>query len=201
MNNNSHVRNLSIAEKEAASKEALDFKLFAENLIRKNMSSVNSNRDRDNGGEEDDTANITLRSLLSNVSTQEIRFMERFEAENVDNEIGILKAKNRELQLSSTEKDRQLQLYQKQVDILKSKLSQADKVNKDQARTIESLKQSLLKEMKTYEENRVVETQRSSQGNSQLGLTLQKKSYGKYISDFSHGKFNGKQGGVSFSST
>ena len=188
MDNYSHVRNLSTAAKDATSKEALDFKIFAENLIRKNMSSINSNRD---SSDENDTTNITLKSLLSNVNTQEIKFMERFQAENLGSEIEILKAKNRELQLSSTEKDRQLQLYQKQVDILKNTLSKADKVNKEQARTIESLKESLLKEMERFEDTEKRESA-SPQG-SKLGLTLQKKSYSNYISEFSHGRFKEKK--------
>ena len=67
---------------------------------------------------------------------------------NTVKEIEILQAKNRELQLSSAEKDKQLHLYQKQVDTLKHTLSKADKINKEQARTIESLKQSLKESLK-----------------------------------------------------
>ena len=179
--NYGHVRELSVAPNEdTESKEALDFKIFAENLIRKNMSAMATNVSRDSVG-ENDPSNITLKSLLSNVNAQEIRFMERFQAENLGSEIEILKAKNRELQLSSTEKDKQLQLYQKQVDILKSTLTKADKINKEQARTIESLKQSLLKEMERYEEPDKREM--SSSHGSNIGLTLQKKSYANYISD------------------
>merc|ERR1712223_883644 len=155
-NGNSHnqtqVRDLSIEANDGTnSKEALDFKRFAENLIRKNMSTVNQNIENADR-KELDPSNITLKSLLSNVNAQEIRFMERFQAENLNSEIEILKAKNRELQLSSSEKDKQLQLYQKQVDILKSTLTKADKINKDQARTIEALKQSLLKEMDRHDD-------------------------------------------------
>ena len=72
--------------------EALDFKIFAENLIRKNMSAMAINVSRDSV-EENDPSNITLKSLLSNVNAQEIRFMERFQAENLGSEIEILKRK------------------------------------------------------------------------------------------------------------
>ena len=178
--NYGHVREVSATpNQDTASKEALDFKIFAENLIRKNMSAMATNVR--NSVEENDPSNITLKSLLSNVNAQEIRFMERFQAENLGSEIEILKAKNRELQLSSTEKDKQLQLYQKQVDILKSTLTKADKINKEQARTIESLKQSLLKEMERYEEPDKREM--SSSLGSNIGLTLTKKSYANYIAD------------------
>ena len=88
------------------------------------MSSVSQNVEYEDR-KELDTSNITLKSLLSNVNSQEVRFMERFQAENLNSEIEILKAKNRELQLSSAEKDKQLQLYQKQADTLKNALSKA----------------------------------------------------------------------------
>ena len=191
MDNYTHVRNLSTTEREKTSKEALDFKMFAENLIRNKMSSVDTNHG-DNSPEENDTSNITLKSLLSSVNTHEVKFMERFQAENLGSEIEILRAKNRELQLASTEKDRQIDLYQKQVDVLKNTLSKADKVNKEQARTIESLKQSLLKEMERFEDIEKKEKPAPSPG-SKLGLTLQKKNYSNYISEFSHGRFNEKQ--------
>ena len=185
-NGNSHnqtqVRDMSIEANDGTnSKEALDFKRFAENLIRKNMSSVNQNIENEDR-KEVDPSNITLKSLLSNVNAQEIRFMERFQAENLNSEIEILKAKNRELQLSSAEKDKQLQLYQKQVDTLKNTLSKADKINKEQARTIESLKQSLLKEMDRHDDT---ESKNSSSFlPTNIGLTMQKKSYSNYMSDY-----------------
>merc|ERR1719367_87706 len=131
---------------------------------------------------ESDPSNITLKSLLSNVNAQEIRFMDRFQAENLNSEIEILKAKNRELQLSSAEKDKQLQLYQKQVDTLKNTLSKADRINKEQARTIESLKQSLLKEMDRHDDT---ESKNSSSFlPTNIGLTMQKKGYSNYTSDY-----------------
>ena len=185
-NGNSHnqtqVRDLSIEANDGTnSKEALDFKRFAENLIRKNMSSVNQNIENEDR-KELDPSNITLKSLLSNVNAQEIRFMERFQAENLNSEIEILKAKNRELQLSSAEKDKQLQLYQKQVDTLKNTLSKADKINKEQARTIESLKQSLLKEMDRHDDTELKNS--SSFLPTNIGLTMQKKGYSNYMSDY-----------------
>ena len=193
--NSTKVRDLSIETKDAAnSKEALDFKRFAENLIRKNMSSVNQDVESDYR-KELDTSNITLKSLLSNVNAQEIRFMERFQAENMTSEIEILQAKNRELQLSSAEKDKQLQLYQKQVDALKHTLSKADKINKEQARTIESLKQSLLKENSIKlslfmdRNNDKDENNVSSCLPSNLGLTMQKKSYSNHMSDLGQTRF------------
>ena len=190
--NYSQVRDLSTQLKSASSKEALDFKMFAENLIRKNMSSMNSTDAVDEDKRENDTSNITLKSLLSNVNAQEIRFMERFQTENLNSEIEILKAKNRELQLSTAEKDKQLQLYQKQVDILKNTLSKADKINKEQARTIESLKQSLLKEMERYDVSEKRDSVSSHHG-SQIGLTIQKKNYSNYISEFGQDRLKEKQ--------
>ena len=185
------VRDLSTQLKGSSSKEALDFKMFAENLIRKNMSSMNSTA-ADEDKHQHDTSNITLKSLLSNVNAQEIKFMERFQTENLNSEIEILKAKNRELQLSTAEKDKQLQLYQKQVDILKNTLSKADKINKEQARTIESLKQSLLKEMERYDDSEKRDPESSHHG-SQIGLTIQKKHYSNYISEFGQDRFKEKQ--------
>ena len=181
-NHQAAARDYSIEAKDgASSKEALDFKRFAENLIRKNMSSVSQNAEYEDR-KELDTSNITLKSLLSNVNSQEVRFMERFQAENLNREIEILKAKNRELQLSSAEKDKQLQLYQKQADTLKNALSKADKINKEQARTIESLKQSLLKEMERHDEAELKSS--SSFPHSNIGLTMQKKGYSNYMSDY-----------------
>ena len=186
-----YVRDLSNHNKDTTSKDALDFKKFAENLIRKNMSSVDSNMD-ENKKDESNTSNITLKSLLSNVNAQEIKFMERFQAENLGSEIEILKAKNRELQLSATEKDRQLHLYQKQVDILKNTLSKADQVNKEQARTIESLKQSLLKEMERYEDTEKRDLPQSKSSN--IGLTLQNRTtYSNYVSEFGQDRYKEKR--------
>ena len=193
--NQTKVRDLSIETKDAAnSKEALDFKRFAENLIRKNMSSVNQDVE-DDYRKELDTSNITLKSLLSNVNAQEVRFMERFQAENMTSEMEILKAKNRELLLSSAEKEKQLQLYQKQVDTLKHTLSKADKINKEQARTIESLKQSLLKENSIKlslfmdRQDDKEENNASSFLPNNIGLTMQKKGYSNYMSELGQNRF------------
>ena len=64
-------------------------------------------------------------------------------SENVKNEVELLKSRTTIAESLLAEKNKQLDVVQRQVTMLKQHLLQADQLNKEQAITIESLKRRL----------------------------------------------------------
>ena len=74
---------------------------------------------------------------------QKNQIWEQFVSDNVRNEVDLLKSRTNIAETLLTEKTKQLDLVQKQVDMLKQHLLSADQLNKEQAIMIESLKRRL----------------------------------------------------------
>lgn len=74
---------------------------------------------------------------------QQSQIWEKFISDNARNELELLKSRTCIAETLLAEKTKQLDIVQKQVDMLKSHLLTADQLNKEQAITIESLKRRL----------------------------------------------------------
>ena len=74
---------------------------------------------------------------------QKNQIWEQFASDNVRNEMELLKSRTNIAETLLTEKTKQLDLVQKQVEMLKQHLLSADQLNKEQAIMIESLKRRL----------------------------------------------------------
>ena len=74
---------------------------------------------------------------------QKNQIWEQFVSDNIRNEVDLLKSRTNIAETLLTEKTKQLDLVQKQVDMLKQHLLSADQLNKEQAIMIESLKRRL----------------------------------------------------------
>ena len=74
---------------------------------------------------------------------QKNQIWEQFVSDNVRNEVDLLKSRTNIAETLLTEKTKQLDLVQKQVEMLKQHLLSADQLNKEQAIMIESLRRRL----------------------------------------------------------
>ena len=84
-------------------------------------------------------------SLQSNPSffLQKSQIWEQFVSDNVKNEVDLLKSRTTIAETLLAEKTKQLDIVNRQVEMLKQRLLSADQLNKEQAITIESLKRRL----------------------------------------------------------
>ena len=96
---------------------------------------------------------------------QKNQIWEQFVSDNVRNEVELLKSRTTIAETLLTEKTKQLDIVQKQVDVLKQHLLSADQLNKEQAIMIESLKRRLSSSSSTGSSSSSSRQQNGNNGN------------------------------------
>ncbi len=100
--------------------------------------------------EPEDTVTVANRMVVDDHSVgHSSQIWEQFVQGNVRNEVEMLKSRTAIAETLLAEKTKQLDIVERQVAMLKQHLLQADKLNKDQASLIESLKKKLANETST----------------------------------------------------